>query len=171
MPAQPPWQGHEEGIGGLCVLGGSSQPDIRPSRMRSASSRTPGSLEILDVGRQLLGQPWGCSGDAPPSSCLFLQGGAVSVNPGWARAGRWKTGRQKTAGRMAGSWLGPASALTYLGFWSHCVSWAGPAPWGSTNRCSCGLELYRCPWRQPCHGCIHSNVGSLLDVRGMLGLE
>lgn len=33
MPAQPSWQGSEEGIGGLCVLGGSSQPDIRPSRM------------------------------------------------------------------------------------------------------------------------------------------
>lgn len=33
MPAQPSWQGSEEGIGGLCVLGGSSQFDIRPSRM------------------------------------------------------------------------------------------------------------------------------------------
>lgn len=33
MPAQPPWQGSEEGTRGLCVLGGSSQPDIRPSRM------------------------------------------------------------------------------------------------------------------------------------------
>lgn len=26
MPAQPPWQGSEEGIAGLCVLGGGKQP-------------------------------------------------------------------------------------------------------------------------------------------------
>lgn len=97
-------RGMRKGLEDSVCWGGSSQPDIRPSRMRSASSRAPGSLEILDVGRQLLGHPWAAQGMHPPLAFSCRAGRCLLTLAGPELGGGRQGSREQQAGwQLAGS--------------------------------------------------------------------